>query len=99
MPVPHRMTAPSRVLVIVSTIVLALLLLLVSTVQAGGEVRPTVGHTVAAGDTLWDIAAEHTADGGDIRGTVALIRRINDLDTALIHPGDRLLVPVAAGEG
>ena len=84
-------------LVMVSTIVVALLLLLVSTVQAGGEVRATEDYTVRAGDTLWDIAADHTGADGDVRGTVALIRRINDLETVLIRPGDRLSIPVPEG--
>ena len=88
----RQTTASSRVLVIISTIVVALVLLLPSTGGAAQEAA-TEDYVVRSGDTLWEIAEERTVAGEDIRGTIAGIRRLNELDSSLIQPGDVLLVP------
>jgi LysM repeat protein len=80
-------------LVIISTIVVALALLLAPSVLAAGPEPETVDYTVRSGDTLWNIAAEVVVDG-DIRDVVAQIRHINDLDSSLIQPGQVLELPV-----
>ena len=91
---PRRQTtAPSRVLVIISTVVVALVLLLASSVAATGDAVRTEAYSVHAGDTLWDIAAERTPSGGDVRDTVAAIRSINRLTGTLIRPGQAIEVP------
>lgn len=89
----RRKTALSRVLVALSTIVVALVLLLpaVSRATDDGEALPV--HTVRAGETLWEIAESATAPGGDVRATVYHIRRLNDLDGSVILPGTLLRVP------
>ena len=88
-------TAPTRVLVIISTIVVALVLLLASSVGASGAVVETTEvYSVRSGDTLWDIAAERTPEGRDVRDTVAAIRSINRIGHSVIHPGQSLDVPV-----
>ena len=90
----RQATAPSRVLVIISTIVVALVLLLASTVGASGEVIVTTeDYTVRSGDTIWDIAVDRTPDGRDVRDTVAAIQAINRLPHSTIHPGQTLEVP------
>lgn len=89
-------TAPSRVLVIISTMVVALVLLLASAVGATGDApdaAPSVLHQVHRGDTLWEIAAEHTPEGDDVRATVDAIKRHNDLSGSLITPGQQLEIP------
>jgi len=87
------LTAPSRILVIISTFVAALVLLLASSVMAAGPEPETVDYRVLPGDTLWTIAQE-VEEGGDVRDVVAEIRNLNDLDSSLILPGQVLLVPV-----
>jgi LysM repeat protein len=83
------------VFVIISTIVVALVLLLASGAGAGSEaIGATDAYVVHAGDTLWEIAAERTADGRDVRDTVATIRAINRLTDSVIQPGQILEVPV-----
>ena len=57
---------------------------------AGAE-APTVRYTVAPGETLWEIAVEHTLPGEDPRP----IREANDLSGSTIHPGMTLEVPPA----
>jgi len=89
---PRYMTAPSRALVIISTIIVALVLLLASSVMAAGPEPDTVTYRVRSGDTLWTIAGDLEI-GGDIRGVVSDIREINDLDSSLIMPGQWLELP------
>jgi LysM repeat protein len=49
--------------------------------------------TVCSGDTLWTIASENIGSGGDIREFVYNIRKVNNLDSAIITPGQELLIP------
>lgn len=49
---------------------------------------------VGRGDTLWSLARQHGPQGRDIRDTVYRIRRINELDGALLYPGQTIMVPV-----
>ena len=90
---PRYMTAPSRFLVIISTMVVALVLLLASSVMAAGPEPETVDFRVRSGDSLWTIAEMVAPEATDVRGVVAEIRTLNDLETSVITPGQTLLVP------
>lgn len=90
---PRYLTAPSRFLVIISTFVVALVLLLASSVMAAGPEPETADYRVRSGDTLWAIAEVVAEHGEDVRGVVAEIRDLNDLDSSVIVPGQILLVP------
>lgn len=94
----RQKTAPSRVLVIISTIVVALVLLLPSTGHADG-VEATTRHQVRAGDSLWTIAETATAPGADVRAVIETIRELNGLDDSVIIPGQRLEVPIPGTAG
>ena len=59
----------------------------------GPGVARHVEVTVAAGDTLWDLAREHGPEGADPRRTVRQICRLNGLRESTIFPQDRLLIP------
>ncbi|HEY7603781.1 MAG TPA: LysM peptidoglycan-binding domain-containing protein [Gaiellaceae bacterium] len=48
-------------------------------------------YVVRAGDTLWAIAAAHYA--GDPRESVYRLEQRNRLAGALVHPGQRLVLP------
>ena len=89
---PRYLTAPSRALVIISTFVVALVLLLASSVMAAGPEPETVDYRVRSGDTLWTIA-EEVAPDDDTRGVISEIRHLNGLESSLIAPGDTLIVP------
>ena len=60
-----------------------------------GAQSQTVSYTVAPGESLWEIAAENTLPGEDVRPKVEAIREANDLSGSTIHPGMTLEVPPA----
>lgn len=49
---------------------------------------------VQPGDTLWALADRADLPGADKRELVWVLKRLNGLDSAVIHPGQVLLVPV-----
>lgn len=93
---PRHTVIPSRVLIVISTVVVALVLLLASSVQATPELLRTADYKVRSGDSLWDIAQTHTPAGRDVRDTIESIKRINELETSLIRPGQVLEIPLRA---
>lgn len=56
---------------------------------------PAVGATVTIepGQTLWDLADDVTPAGGDVRATVAEIRRLNGLDTGAVPAWTTVVLP------
>ena len=49
---------------------------------------------VIAGQTLWDIADTYMSDDMDKRQAVYELQKENDLDSAVIEPGQKIKVPV-----
>jgi predicted Zn-dependent protease len=49
--------------------------------------------TVRSGDTLWGLAADRTAQGGNVQDTIDRIAGVNHLAGATIVPGQRLNIP------
>ena len=95
-------STPQRVVVLLTSIALALVLLLAGDVVAraadtGASPPVTAGeilHTVTSGETLWEIGALYADPGDDVRDTIHDIRRLNGLADSLIRVGDVLLIPV-----
>ncbi len=85
--------APKRMLVLLTVLVAASFLLLVSTVRADSGPEATESYVVEAGDTLWEIAGAVTSDGGDVRAAVHDLRRLNGLVGSMIVPGQVIQVP------
>ena len=52
---------------------------------------PTREHVVRPGETLWSIASAEY--GGDAQSHVQAIASASDLESALIVPGQRLVLP------
>jgi LysM repeat protein len=52
-----------------------------------------VNYTVAAGDTLWEIATEQYPPSEDPRATIEAIRQENSLEGYMIQPGMSLELP------
>jgi LysM repeat protein len=91
---PRYVTTPTRFLVIISTMIVALVLLLATSVMAAGPEPVTDDYRVRSGDTLWSIAEQVAPADADVRAVIAQIRSLNELDSSLIRPGQSLLVPV-----
>jgi len=95
-------SARHRVVVLLTSVVLALALLLVRAVGARADDPATaadpapvaITHTVRSGDTLWGIAAAYVSPGDDVRVLIEDIRHDNDLDSSVIVPGQVLLIPI-----
>lgn len=63
--------------------------------MARTSIPPLQVHTVAEGDTLWEIAARHSGNQ-DVREVIASIKRVNSLKNATLQPGQQLLIPEPA---
>ena len=50
--------------------------------------------TVQSGDTLWSLVAANYSYQGDIRKAVYEVEQINNIDNAIIRPGQVILIPV-----
>ena len=92
-------STPLRVVVLLTSVAVALILLLTGAVAAtdgsnGETVTAHVEQEVRAGDTLWDIAAVYTEPGDDIRETIHDIRVANDLESSVIVVGQILAIPL-----
>ena len=75
---------------VVIVLLVAVLVWAVLARDTGAGPTPRV-HRVAAGETLWSIAAARY--GGDPRAGVWKLQRVNGLSGSTIVPGQRLLVP------
>ncbi|WP_409331439.1 LysM peptidoglycan-binding domain-containing protein [Trujillonella humicola] len=74
----------------------ALALLVLSAVLGSGSGLELAGGSsvvVAPGDTVWSIAAAVADPGEDVRAVVDAIERLNDLEGAVVVPGQVLEVP------
>ena len=56
---------------------------------------PPIEHVVRSGDTLWAVAATHTAPGDDVRVMVEAIKRATGIQDSALRPGQVLLIPQA----
>lgn len=63
-----------------------------ATEQPGAPVRTTT-VVVRPGDTLWQIAAQHTGSA-DLRDAVRAIEELNGMSDATIVVGQKLFIPV-----
>jgi hypothetical protein len=94
---PVRLTRRGRV---VLTLVMMIGLVVVGFTLGRGSSQ-AAGHThprtvvVQAGDTLWSVAAR-VAPHSDPREVVAEIQSANHLASAVVEPGERLVLPAAS---
>ena len=54
---------------------------------------PATEYVVASGDTLWEIAAEHTSDGEDIRVVIDEIKERSGITSSSLQIGQVLQIP------
>ncbi|WP_314686810.1 LysM peptidoglycan-binding domain-containing protein [uncultured Bifidobacterium sp.] len=65
--------------------------------SATGPVE-TSTEVVQQGDTLWTYAEGITPRGDDVSVTVDRLMALNNLDSATLHPGQRIVVPVDSSQ-
>jgi hypothetical protein len=66
------------------------------TLEASGPTRPALPLrtvVISQGDTLWDVAVRVAHAGDDPRQLVFEIRELNQMKSAVLRPGDVLLLP------
>jgi len=82
-----------RMLVLAGAVIAVFFLL----TSADAEVvqPPPVTHVVEPGDSLWDLAKSVAPDGADVRRVVDAIFELNQLEDAIIYPGQRILLPAS----
>lgn len=89
--------SPVRLLVtrlLVLAVAVTAVFLLLTSADADQPAPPTATHVVEPGETLWELASTVADRGSDLREIVQDIQRLNQLDGATIHPGQRLQLPV-----
>lgn len=91
--------ACARTAAIEAAIIGALMVALVAAVVASGagaSVTPaTISIQVEPGETIWEIAASHSASGQSIGEIVDEIGRINGLEDSTLRAGQTLYVPTS----
>ena len=95
-----RLTARGRAVLMVLALVLVAAWSLSGTRAAAGIAEPALEVTpvtIAAGQTLWQVAATVTAPGEDVRDVVDRLVELNGLDGASLQAGQQILVPSEAG--
>lgn len=63
--------------------------------DAGTPSVPPHEYVVKNGDTLWAVAAQHTAPGGDVRVVIGRIMDATGLANSSLRPGQVLFIPQA----
>jgi nucleoid-associated protein YgaU len=73
--------------------VCAVFLLIGGAADAEAPPGPVADYVVAQGDTLWDIAAEHTSEGEDVRVFIDAIKERSGITSSAIQVGQVLQIP------
>ena len=93
-----RLTRRGRMVVTVLALGLALAAGSVAQRAAAGtpdRAMEVTAHTVAAGETLWRIAAGITEPGEDVREAVDQLMELNGLADSALQVGQQLVVPTS----
>jgi LysM repeat protein len=86
----------ARFLRLVSILLLALAMLVLAPhvvkLMARSEAPAVLTYKVQPGETLWEIASVHS-QGRDVRNVISAIKRANQMESAIIQPGQELVIP------
>lgn len=84
--------AKSRILILITALTIISVPIIVK--AKGTQESQYITVVVRSGDTLWDIASEYTESNKDVRETIYNIKKTNNMDSAMLFPGQELLIPV-----
>lgn len=51
-------------------------------------------YYILEGDNLWDISSRNIPEGYDIRKMIYEIKKLNNMETGYIYPGDIIKIPI-----
>ena len=85
-----------KIIIAAITVIIAtfLLMSIFSIIGFGENEQEYIRHQVEAGDSLWTIALEYYDEDIDIRKAVYHIKKLNNIESAIINPGNELLIPI-----
>lgn len=84
--------AKSRIFILIAALTIISVPIIVK--AKGTQESQYITVVVRSGDTLWDIASEYTGSNKDVRETIYNIKKTNNMDGAMLVPGQELLIPV-----
>lgn len=66
-----------------------------SLIGSGENSSNFVNHEIISGESLWSIAAKYYNENNvDLRKIIYKIKKINNIDSAVINPGNILIIPL-----
>lgn len=72
-----------------------LLTIIFSLVGFGVNNDNFIEHEIASGESLWSISAKYyDSNKVDLRRIIYKIKKINNMDSAIISPGKKILIPI-----
>jgi hypothetical protein len=82
-------------IVFYSILIILLCLFAIPHISKASQTKNTqyVKITVCSGDTLWAIASDYIDKNSDIREYIYNIKKINKLQSAMLTPGQELIIP------
>jgi len=85
-----------KIIITVITVIVAtfLLISIFSIIGFGENDQEYIRHQVETGESLWTIALMYYDEDIDIRKAVYHIKKLNNIESAIINPGNELLIPI-----
>lgn len=72
-----------------------ILIALFSLISSGQNSNNFINHEIKNGESLWSIASQYyNKSNVDLRKVIYKIKEINNIDSAVINPGQELIIPL-----
>lgn len=93
----NNQTIVSKLMLILTFITVLTLIFTVfySLITFSEDNQNFINHEIKRGESLWTIANKYyNAQNVDIRKVIYEIQRLNKIDSAVIRPGEKILIPL-----